>query len=723
MAALISRNPLAGKNLAASTSRCFAWVLALALGSTFSACLNGSSENSGKADPRGTWIWSASGCGQILSLDRDGKFEFAMLTQRDSAAVQERVMGNYELSRKSRNRFDIRFVPATPVDSHSTPYCDQWARRKETELTSSELENALGVSPSNLYLHEEISDQLGKVVIAAGADGVDRYALYRVSDVVSLLRLDQYQGYSWPLFNTLPANAARDPGALLTVPDIEIPEASFVRSFAIDIGFVSPDLYRFALNVLAASDVEVQVSGGSTPGCVLKAYTDFNFRVEISPALFDPTSLAQFARINPAAGNIPLVQETVIESGVSHSLHLLPVSVYAMQPGTCTIAVRPRPTAVRILEAMVAAGGYEPLLSKVIPTGANYATVYRAGRKFIPQRVKLAEPLFSQGLASLPRHWIAQPAAEPDTSGHNLAFDVLGLLKDSHKSQSLSVGKSGGKVWMNLYRRGTNAGLGPFKRYTRSKAVDEIAFPATVSRTFDETEPFQVMRFELDSSQRVALWSSGQPDTYATLADSLGVMVADDEDGAPDGRGFRIVRTLAAGSYDLKVGGTGKGSFELHTSVEQDLPIPDEGLWSCLNAHHVDFIALAAMKELSCFGEGIKSLQGLEAATGLEVLELGRNDLQDVSTLSGLTKLRQLGLAGNNLSNLEPLASLPQLLVLNVAGNPTSAAQLSMLEPLAAHLRELDLAGVEGLSENSLNDIRQRLPYTVILAPDGSVLR
>ena len=183
-----------------------------------------------------------------------------------------------------------------------------------------------------------------------------------------------------------------------------------------------------------------------------------------------------------------------------------------------------------------------------------------------------------------------------------------------------------------------------------------------------------------------------------------------------------IVRTLAAGSYDLKVGGTGTGHFELQASQEQDIPVKDEGLLSCLNADHVDFTALAAVKELGCYGEDIESLQGLETATGLEVLELGGNVIQDVSVLSNLTRLRVLGLAGNNLSSLEPLAGLPQLLVLNLAGNPTTAGQLSKLAPLAGHLRELDLAGVDGLSEDDLNEIRQKLPATVILAPDGSVL-
>jgi hypothetical protein len=300
--------------------------------------------------------------------------------------------------------------------------------------------------------------------------------------------------------------------------------------------------------------------------------------------------------------------------------------------------------------------------------------------------------------------------------------DVLGLLQDSHKSQFLSVGKTAGAAWLNLYRRGTKGGMGPFKRFTPPDSVEETVIPATLTRSLAETGASSVFRFELGSPQRISLWSSGQPDTYAILTDSRGVVLADDEDGAPDGKGFDIVRSFAAGSYDLQVGGTGSGHFELHISQEPDLPVQDERLLSCLNANHVDFTELADVKELSCFGEGIESLEGLETATRLEVLELGGNEIQDVSTLSSLHKLRVLGLAGNRLASLEPLAELPLLLELNLARNPTAASELFKLEPLAGHLRELDIAGVEGLSGEDLNELRQKLPNTVILAPDGSVL-
>ena len=86
----------------------------------------------------------------------------------------------------------------------------------------------------------------------------------------------------------------------------------------------------------------------------------------------------------------------------------------------------------------------------------------------------------------------------------------------------------------------------------------------------------------------------------------------------------------------------------------------------------------------------IESLVGLEAATNLQNVALGGNNISDVSPLANLSKLRYLDLRGNQISDVSPLAHLSKLRHLELKGN-----QISDLTPLAhlSALRHLDLRG------------------------------
>lgn len=59
--------------------------------------------------------------------------------------------------------------------------------------------------------------------------------------------------------------------------------------------------------------------------------------------------------------------------------------------------------------------------------------------------------------------------------------------------------------------------------------------------------------------------------------------------------------------------------------------------------------------------ESITTLDGLEALSNLERLNLPYHDITDLTPLSGLTNLTVLLLEGNVISELTPLAGLPNL--------------------------------------------------------------
>ena len=69
-------------------------------------------------------------------------------------------------------------------------------------------------------------------------------------------------------------------------------------------------------------------------------------------------------------------------------------------------------------------------------------------------------------------------------------------------------------------------------------------------------------------------------------------------------------------------------------------------------------------------GLGIKSLIGLEAATNLQNVAMGRNAISDLTPLANLPNLRSLYLRGNAISDLTPLVNVPHLRYLYLKGNP-----------------------------------------------------
>ena len=76
---------------------------------------------------------------------------------------------------------------------------------------------------------------------------------------------------------------------------------------------------------------------------------------------------------------------------------------------------------------------------------------------------------------------------------------------------------------------------------------------------------------------------------------------------------------------------------------------------------------------LEAYDRRIVSIQGLEHATNMIALDLGKNAIVDISPLSGLTQLQILFLDDNEIVDVSPLAGLTQLDLLFLTGNPISS--------------------------------------------------
>ena len=126
--------------------------------------------------------------------------------------------------------------------------------------------------------------------------------------------------------------------------------------------------------------------------------------------------------------------------------------------------------------------------------------------------------------------------------------------------------------------------------------------------------------------------------------------------------------------------------------------IADESLRAAvedaLGAPRGDAIASDQMRMLGCLwvGRHVADLTGVEAATALTLFGLGayRNDVVDLSPLTGLTALVVLELGANRIADIAPLAGLRALKRLHLRYN--GIADISPLVGLTA-LRRLHLGG------------------------------
>ena len=142
----------------------------------------------------------------------------------------------------------------------------------------------------------------------------------------------------------------------------------------------------------------------------------------------------------------------------------------------------------------------------------------------------------------------------------------------------------------------------------------------------------------------------------------------------------------------------------LRQTVRKQLNLPDEIL---LTPQEMKRLTWLDARE-----NQIKNLGGLEHATMMRSLNLGRNEISDILPLVGLVHLEHLYLFVNPVSDLLPLMDLTQLRTLHLGAcqisDITALAQLTQLVKLMLPYNEIEnissLANLTQLTELSLNN-------------------
>ncbi len=106
---------------------------------------------------------------------------------------------------------------------------------------------------------------------------------------------------------------------------------------------------------------------------------------------------------------------------------------------------------------------------------------------------------------------------------------------------------------------------------------------------------------------------------------------------------------------------------------EECLEFEDPNLEKCLAEHFSDKCVRRkdrnAYGSVVCIGRGIKSIKGIEQLPSISNLDLGANEIEDITPLSKLPELYKLTLILNNVKSIAPLKDLPRLYKLYISNN------------------------------------------------------
>lgn len=132
--------------------------------------------------------------------------------------------------------------------------------------------------------------------------------------------------------------------------------------------------------------------------------------------------------------------------------------------------------------------------------------------------------------------------------------------------------------------------------------------------------------------------------------------------------------------------------------LAQPVHFPDPILRSAVaraigvNPDRITVAALQRLTRLDAVDSVIESLEGLQHAPNLRLLDLANNRISDLTPIAGLSDLEELGLDRNVIKDVSPLADLINLLVLTIEYN-----LITDVEPLR-NLTNLNVLKIEGNS-------------------------
>jgi internalin A len=106
---------------------------------------------------------------------------------------------------------------------------------------------------------------------------------------------------------------------------------------------------------------------------------------------------------------------------------------------------------------------------------------------------------------------------------------------------------------------------------------------------------------------------------------------------------------------------------------------------------------VAKISQVNAAGKKITNLAGMEHCVAIQQIDLGNNEIVDLSPIAGLKLVQSLIVKGNKVQSIEPLKELTKLQYLDLSNN-----QIKDVAPLAqcTALRSLDL------SQNAIEDIQ-----------------
>ena len=143
--------------------------------------------------------------------------------------------------------------------------------------------------------------------------------------------------------------------------------------------------------------------------------------------------------------------------------------------------------------------------------------------------------------------------------------------------------------------------------------------------------------------------------------------------------------------------------MEYHIRATTEIDIPDPNLRAAIattlgqpSSAPIFWRNMETLTDIDARAASINNLTGLELAINLKALDLGNNDISDISPVAGLTKLTNLNLGGNPVSNISPLTELIKLTELYLF-----ESNISDISPVAGLTKLTELY----LWDNKISDI------------------
>ena len=616
-------------------------------------------------------------------------------------------------------RFNTRFTNDRILSSHTLAYCGQWDGGEKTTLPFAEVARAGGADPGGLSYRMVVIPGGGVAYVGTDENLADVFGIYL--DASGTLHGFSYVDPVQPATLLFHGNQVE---LITVIPEysphqvLNLPQQIYRENFpAVPAGNI---LKSLLLNVNSAVEIILAANpDDGHPVCDFVLYDSPSFQTPRSSGQPAPSTPTQTLRFNPGDPGDSFTTSSVIIGGQTETVYLVPLAVVSPDGGECGANIRAWPlAAVKIKEQKEENEQGEAVSAFSISIGSGPAFLLGNHRALpsmlLPIPLHAPGPVW-EGIVLTPQV-VRPPAVE--------WVDLLGLSQPGAVPLSAKLGRNGSGQFLNLFRdENSTAGLGPFQRHAPDSGAIPISLPDTVDAPFSANEGIKVFRLTLWQPARVAITAVGGLDSTGRLTGAAGLTLAADRNGAIDGKGFRIVRSLAAGVYELTVSAPlAGGAFGVIIAEEPASALVDENLEACLIAAGSARLANTEIRRLVCVGMGITSLTGIEAYPNITRLSLADNLLADVSSLENLDRLHSLSLDGNPVGSLSPLLALSSLYRLSLERNPLSPSLLNTLATLDQSLSFLNLSGTTGIDAQDVADLKAAMPNTIIVSISGEIL-